>query len=95
MQTHTARPDGLHANNAISDDIHVNLDMNDVVKKATALTQTYKLEYNSQGKPFVWQGKATSPGGANAKARHELFYSEPLFSRYKSKLVSCVVEVAS
>lgn len=95
MQTHPAGPDGLHANSVISDDVHIHLDMDAVVKTATTATHDYKLTYDSQGKPFIWQGKATSPGHANAKARHELFFAEPLFSRYKSKLVSCVVEIES
>lgn len=74
------------------DGVHFPVDMDAVAAAAVAGAPTfpYELEFNCQGEPFNWSGKAPSKGMAELMAVAELSSKFPGFKRYKARLVRCV-----
>ena len=65
------------------DDFTAPIDMNAVVRKAMGL-RSWRMEFETDGRPVVWQGDAANQAAAETLARHHLGLTN------KSRLVACV-----
>lgn len=48
------------------------------------------LEFESDGRPYVWNGLAYSEKGAENLARHCLAVEDPTFHERRARLVACI-----
>jgi hypothetical protein len=73
----------------------IELDMDAVYQAAARATKHWRLEYISDGAPFVWHGKAKSQAAAEIKARRELADFHAGFCRFGARLLTATSEVLS
>lgn len=69
------------------------VDMEEVTRQAFATHRPmrhWRVEFTTNGRPFNWQGKATSQAAAELRARAELSESSHEFNRYNARVSACV-----
>jgi len=75
------------------------VDMEEVARQALAGNKTttprsYRVEFDSNGQPFVWTGEAPGRAHAELKARADLHDQHATFNRYRARVVLVVEEGA-
>jgi hypothetical protein len=67
----------------------ISLDMNSVTRTALGL-RAWRLEFDSEGVPFVWEGLAANQGAAESMARRELADQWAGFNRILARVTACL-----